>query len=173
MFESNTCGSSTGLNAVPVCLSAQGCAFIWTQIIRFPVIAIHLVVIPVQVRVCVTANSSSDAEYVHLAPWHSALKPACNKSRNSSMLSASYGFSVQCLYSPQWSSKFLKILFFCLRVAINFQACSQNYEKRLSASSCRSVCLSLCLSGRIEQHSSHWTDFLMKSDISVFFENLL
>ena len=36
---------------------------------------------------------------------------------------------------------------FCLCVVINFQACSQNSEKRLLASSCRSVCLSVAPHG--------------------------
>ena len=39
-----------------------------------------------------------------------------------------------------------------------FQARSQNYERRLSASSCPSVCLSVCPSPRMEQLCSYWTD---------------
>ena len=41
----------------------------------------------------------------------------------------------------------------------NFQVRSQNCEKRLLASSCLSVCLSVRPSIRMEQLRSHWMDF--------------
>ena len=47
--------------------------------------------------------------------------------------------------------------------AFRWLALSENCEKRLLASSCLSVrpstCLSVCLSVRMEQLGSHWTDF--------------
>ena len=46
--------------------------------------------------------------------------------------------------------------------------CSQNCEKRLSASSRLSVCLSVCLSVRMQQLGSQWTDFYEILYLSIF-----
>jgi hypothetical protein len=40
-----------------------------------------------------------------------------------------------------------------------FKACTQNWEKRLLASSCLYSCPSVCPSVRMEQLGPHWTDF--------------
>jgi hypothetical protein len=78
------------------------------------------------------------------------MKPACNKSRSSWVLSASCGFP---LYSPNWSSKIWKILLFSLYVIINFQAAFTKLRKAtisfvmsVPLSVCLSLCLSVCLS---------------------------
>ena len=52
----------------------------------------------------------------------------------------------------------------CIPKKYNFQARSQNFEKRILASSYLSVCLSV----HTEQLSSHWTDFRETSYLSIF-----
>jgi hypothetical protein len=49
-------------------------------------------------------------------------------------------------------------------IAIDFHARSRSFEKRLLASSCLSVCPSICM----EQLGSHWTDFHEILYLSIF-----
>jgi len=48
------------------------------------------------------------------------------------------------------------------------QARSQNFERRLLASSCLSVCLSVHTSFRMKQLGSRWTDFNKIYHLNVF-----